>query len=139
MCDNTKILSKYSLDYDSIKNVSFDNLKRDFLQFKPSNIPIYDILVMKYIGDYINKFGNYQKWMLYDRVDMDIIELCKQNWSDIKIDYTEIIKIILNGKLEMKHIGNLKYQILDYMSLSLMTLRIVLLFRIVVLLYQVHH
>jgi hypothetical protein len=116
MSQNNDILSKYKLEYDSVKNVSFPELKEDFLKIKPINIPIYDILTMKYIGEYIDKFANHQKWLLYDRIDMDIIDLCKKNWDDIKIDYIEIIKIILNGKLEMKHIGNLKHQILDYID-----------------------
>lgn len=116
MSHNNDILSKYTVDYNSIKNVSFDELKNDFIEIKPSNIPIYDILLIKYIGEYVNKFANYQKWLLYDRIDIDIIDLCKKNWSDIIIDYTEIIKIILNAKLDMKYIGNVKYQVLDYID-----------------------
>ena len=110
---NNSIFKKYILDYDLIKNIKFDEIKEDFLKIKPLNNPIYDILSMKYIGDYIHCFKNYQKWQLYNNIDTDIIDLCKNNWPDINIDYEQILKIILDGKVQMKNIHNIKYLVLD--------------------------
>ena len=110
---NNSIFKKYILDYDLIKNIKFDEIKEDFLKIKPLNITIYDILSMKYIGDYIHYFKNYQKWQLYNNIDTDIIDLCKNNWPDINIDYEQILKIILDGKVQMKNIQNIKYLVLD--------------------------
>jgi hypothetical protein len=116
MTSNYDILSKYVNNFEISKDISFEIIQEDFLKIKPVKIPIQDILTMKIIGEYISKLCNYLKWSYYDSIDNDIINLCKTTWSNINIDYVEIIRIIYNAKLEHKYIGKVKYEIIDYID-----------------------
>jgi hypothetical protein len=116
MTSNYDILSKYANNFEISKDTPFEIIEEDFLKIKPVKIPIQDILTMKIIGEYISKLCNYLKWSYYDSIDNDIINLCKTTWSNINIDYTQIIRIIYNAKLEHKYIGKVKYEIIDYID-----------------------
>lgn len=116
MTSNYDILCNYINDFEISKDISFEIIEEDFLKIKPVRIPIQDIFTMKIIGEYIFKLSNYLKWSYYDSIDIDIINLCKKLWPNIVIDYTKIIQIICNAKLQYKYIGKVKYEIINYID-----------------------
>lgn len=118
MTSNYDILSKYINNFEIGKDITFEIIEEDFLKIKPVKIPIQDIFTMKIMGNYIFKFCNYLKWSYYDSIDMDIINMCKREWPNIIIDYTQIIRIICNAKLNYKYIGKVQYEILKYIDQS---------------------
>lgn len=116
MSSNYDILHKYIYNFETSKDIPMKVMEEDLLKIKPVNIPIQDILTMKIIGDYIFKLSTYLKWSYYDSIDIDIINLCKKEWSNIHIDYAQIIKLIYNAKLEYKDIKKVQYEILKYID-----------------------
>lgn len=114
--DNFAILSKYTNIKESIKSISLQELMEDFMKIQISNIPIENIFIIKFMGEYINQYSNYLKWVHYDKIDLELIEQCKKTWPELQIDYTQLIKFVCMGKIENTYIYKVKNQILDYID-----------------------
>jgi hypothetical protein len=114
--DNFTILSKYTNIKESIKSISQQELMEDFMKIQIANTPIENIFIIKFMGEYINQYSNYLKWVHYDKIDLDLIEQCKKTWPELQIDYIQLIKFVSMGKIENTYIYKVKNQILDYID-----------------------
>jgi hypothetical protein len=114
--DNFTIVSKYTNIKESIKSISQQEMMEDFMKIQIANTPIENIFMIKFMGEYINQFSNYLKWVYYDKIDLELIDQCKKTWPELQIDYTQLIKIVCMGKIENNYIFKVKNKILDYID-----------------------
>ena len=97
---NTAILNKYSSTPFSL--ITLKEIEEDFMQIKPINVPIYDILLLNTLGIYINKFSKCSKWKHYENIHIEIIKMLIKEYPLLTVNYNEIIQEIdiLRNNLE---------------------------------------
>jgi hypothetical protein len=114
MFHNKNIIDKYTKT--NIGDNSFEEIKNDFLKIKPYGIPISDMFLLKFIGDYINKFNIHQKWIVYDKIDIELIEMCREQYSYIIFNDIELKNIIMNLRNKLESTNTVEYKILDFLD-----------------------
>jgi hypothetical protein len=84
--------------YNSIPNITSDELTKDIECIFPSTDALIDVCILKSIGDLFFRLINKQKWMVSPNIKNEIIELVKEILAnehfEYKMNYDELYKII---------------------------------------------
>lgn len=108
---NTAILDKYLSTPLSL--ITLKEIQEDFMEIKPTNVPIYDILLMNTLGTYINKFSICSKWKYYENIHIEIIKMLIKEYPLLGVNYNEIIQEISILRENLEPIYKVEFKTLE--------------------------
>ncbi len=118
--DFEQICTKYNKSTNLI-DFSFDEIKKDLVQIKPTYKPIIDICTIRIIGDFVNKMMVQHMWNQCPNLAEEILQLTTTIVPEVNISLEEIINNINSLKSKDTLPSSAIFKLYDIVSDNLKT------------------
>ncbi len=108
-------IQKY-MNPDNIKTSTYEDILQDIQKFKLSGVPILDMILVKNLGDFLNKKFNYDKWKVCPNLIDEIYTNLHQKLENCTIEYNHIEKYITKLRNEYYDVQSIDFKIETYMT-----------------------
>ncbi len=108
-------IQKY-MNHDNIKTTTYEDILQDIKKFKLSGVPIVDMILVKNLGDFLNKKFNYDKWKVCPDLIKEIYTNLHQKLEGCTIEYNHIENYITKLRNKYYDIQSIDVKIETYMT-----------------------
>ncbi len=108
-------IQKY-MNPDNIKTTTYEEILQDIQKFKLTGVPIVDMILVKNLGDFLNKKFNYDKWKVCPNLIDEIYTNMHQKLENCTIEYNHIEKYITKLRNEYYDVQSIDFKIDTYMT-----------------------